>query len=561
MRILLTMTGSWGTGSGTVVEALTRGLVARGHAVCVLHPENRDGTGALADNSERAPQAEHVVWPFPVTEGETVLPHFPLMISDPNPRAPEDAWTYAAMTDAERDLFVRAFSERLGAAVASFRPDVIETQHVWLMAEAIRLAGLPYVAAAHHSDQMAYRQDARTAPYARRAARGAHRIFALLEPGKREIVELYDVEPDRVEVMGNGYDKSAFFPADVDRAAVLATHGLEIPDDAPLVTFAGKLSKTKGIDVMMEANRILRARLDVPPHFVVFGTGRLELALDADKDAAGDYARDGFHLMGHQPYETVRDVHNAARLSVMPSRSEGFGLAALEAMGCALPVVCSRLGGLDTLTVGANADAGDPESLADAIESILSLPADAYAAMCADALRVAETFSWDEIVERRLAIYQTLPRLWHAERASVQDVLGLRTAVLRPGQTTPATYPEDAEAIHVAVRDDGAVVGVATAYAEAPEALRGALPDAAFEPGATFRFRGMASAEAARGQGVGAAALQAVFREARTAGGRFVWCNARLGAAGFYERMAMTRVGTEFEIEGIGPHVVMWRAL
>lgn len=566
MRILLTMTGSWGTGSGTVVEALVRGFAARGHAVCVLHPENRAVDGSLADNSDRAPQAEHVVWPFPVEENGVVLPHFPLMIPDPNPRAPHDAQTYAALTDAQCDLFIRAFGERLGAAVEAFRPDVIETQHVWLMADVIRKTGLPYVAAAHHSDQMAYRQDARTAPFARRAARGAERIVALLEPGKREIVELYGVPPERVEVLGNGYDRTAFFPAHVDRAALLSAHGLEIPAGAPLVTFAGKLSKTKGIDVLMEANRLLRGRLDAPPHFIVFGTGRLATALDGDKDAAGDYARDGFHLMGHQSYETVRDFHNAARLSVMPSRSEGFGLAALEAMGCALPVVCSRLGGLDTLTVGANAEPGDAASLADAIASVLTLAAPDYAAMRAHAQRVAETFSWDEIVERRLAIYETLPRIWHAERASADEVVALRTAVLRPGQTTPAAFAEDDDAIHVAVRKADAfgqsVVGVATAYPEAPPAaLRGAIPQTAFAPGAAFRFRGMASAESVRGQGVGAAVLRGVFREARGAGGSVVWCNARTGAAGFYERMGMAAVGDPFDIPGIGPHVVMWRAV
>src|SRR5688572_15397516 len=101
------MTGSWGTGSGTVIEALSAGLIARGHEVAVLHPEN---AGAPADTEVRAAGARHEMWPFPVREpapakaGGVELPCFPLMISDPNPRAPEGAWTYAALSDDQRDL-------------------------------------------------------------------------------------------------------------------------------------------------------------------------------------------------------------------------------------------------------------------------------------------------------------------------------------------------------------------------------------------------------------------------------------------------------------------------
>lgn len=575
MRILLTMTGSWGTGSGTVVEALAAGFAARGHAVCVLHPENReaDGGAMAGDDASIASAAETVVWPFPVQEGDVVLPHFPLMITDPNPRAPDGAWTYGDMSGAERALFVRRFGERLRSTVEAFQPDVIECQHVWLMAWVAREMGLPYFAAAHHSDQMAFQRDVATAPYARLAALGAERIFALLEPGKRQIVELYGVAPDRVTVLGNGYDRQAFFPAEGHRQAVLDAHGLEVPSGAPLVTFAGKLSGTKGIDVLLEANGLLRARMADPPHFLVFGTGRLEAALDATKEASGAYVRDGFHLLGHQPYEALRDAHHVAKLSVMPSRSEGFGLAALEAMGCGLPVVCSNLGGLDTVTVGGTAEPGDAHSLADAIQRVLEQPPEAYRAMCADALAVAQTFSWDEIVERRLALYADLPplpaprplppHLGAAERRASADVAPLRTAVLRPTWTDRlATYPEDdaPSTIHMAVFRDGEVAAVATVYPEAPPADL-PIPAAAQAPGAAFRLRGMASAPDVRGEGYGAEVLRGCLREIGRAGGTYLWCNARVAALAFYERMGLRAVGPEFDITGIGPHYVMWRSL
>lgn len=150
-----------------------------------------------------------------------------------------------------------------------------------------------------------------------------------------------------------------------------------------------------------------------------------------------------------------------------------------------------------------------------------------------------------------------------AERVSAAAVVPLRTAVLRPGWTDRvATFPEDADAVHVAARRDGTVVAVGTVYPEAPpEPHRGAIPGAAWTPGTAWRLRGMASAPDVRGAGFGAAVLSGCFREIGAAGGTFLWCNARLVAVPFYVAQGMQTVGDEFDIPEIGPHYVMWCAV
>jgi glycosyltransferase involved in cell wall biosynthesis len=248
-------------------------------------------------------------------------------------------------------------------------------------------------------------------PLATEAARQARKIFALSNANRDEVLALYGVPPAHVVVMGNGYDRTVFRPHAVDRARLLAAYGLDslsrssgIPPEAPLVTFAGKLSRTKGVDLILEANRLLRARLPNPPHFLLFGTGKLEATLDASRPGA--YERAGCHFLGHQPYEVVSDFHAVARLSVMPSRSEGFGLAALEAMGCGLPVVVTRLGGPDSYSVGPVIPPEDPAALAGAVEAVLAMPEGAYRALSAEALATALTFSWEAVVEKRLRYYR-----------------------------------------------------------------------------------------------------------------------------------------------------------
>lgn len=76
-----------------------------------------------------------------------------------------------------------------------------------------------------------------------------------------------------------------------------------------------------------------------------------------------------------------------------------------------------------------------------------------------------------------------------------------------------------------------------------------------------WRLRGMATGPGARGQGFGSALLTACLDHAAAAGGAEVWCNARRAAMGFYRRAGFEVIGDEFEVEDIGPHVVMARAV
>ena len=152
-----------------------------------------------------------------------------------------------------------------------------------------------------------------------------------------------------------------------------------------------------------------------------------------------------------------------------------------------------------------------------------------------------------------------------ARRVDAATVRPLRTQVLRPGWAPASAVmdaDDDATTAHFASERDGAVVAVGTIYPEAPPAEhRGAIPGAAYADGASFRLRGMASAPDARGAGHGAAVLRACFAHVRDAGSTFLWCNARVGALAFYERMGLEAVGEEFDMPEIGGHYVMWRRL
>jgi GNAT superfamily N-acetyltransferase len=131
----------------------------------------------------------------------------------------------------------------------------------------------------------------------------------------------------------------------------------------------------------------------------------------------------------------------------------------------------------------------------------------------------------------------------------------LRRQVLRPGQPWSSVdhdYDSWPDTFHVAAFGPRGEVAACASF----------HPDSAphradADPNKTWRLRAMASLPEVRGQGYGAAALRYGITEVRRRGGTLLWCNARSGAVGFYERLGFSTVGDEFEIAPIGPHYVM----
>jgi GNAT superfamily N-acetyltransferase len=141
----------------------------------------------------------------------------------------------------------------------------------------------------------------------------------------------------------------------------------------------------------------------------------------------------------------------------------------------------------------------------------------------------------------------------------------LRRHLLRPDLPTEGLiYPGDDDplALHLGAVAEGRLFGIATIYPEAPpQKLQGAIPEAAYRDGASFRLRGMATRPDQQRRGIGRRLMEGTFYHALDAGASYYWCNARVGAKQFYESMRLEAVGDIFDLGPAGPHYVMWRRL
>jgi glycosyltransferase involved in cell wall biosynthesis len=269
------------------------------------------------------------------------------------------------------------------------------------MGYVLNVLGYPYIVGAHNSDQMGFRYDARMRPYATACAINAKYVFTISDAVKEERLKLYGVPEGKVIVIPNGYDNKIFRSLQLSKDNVFQNHGIEADVSLPVVTFAGKMSKTKGVDVLLEANAILQNRH--PYTLLLFGSGDI-------KDVLGrlptQEETQNAHLIGHVTQDVLTQFHNIAEFSVLPSRDEGFSVAALEAMGCGLPVVATDIPSLKELIVGKTVPVEDPEALANAMEFLLQLPAEEKVKLRDKSLKKALGYSWKRSTETRLFYYK-----------------------------------------------------------------------------------------------------------------------------------------------------------
>jgi D-inositol-3-phosphate glycosyltransferase len=225
-----------------------------------------------------------------------------------------------------------------------------------------------------------------------------------------QLERLYGADPARVEIVPPGVIHAFFSPGPRQGARAALAH-LDI-GDGPMLLFVGRIQPLKGLDV---AVRALGALEDPRAVLVVVGgasgrDGRNEVER-IDKLAASLGMADRIRFTDPQPHHLLSTYYRAADVVLVPSRSESFGLVALEAAACGTPVVAAAVGGLRTLVehgrTGFLVQGRDPQVFAAYTEQILTNPALGRELADAAAAR-ARNFTWSTAAARLRRIYADL---------------------------------------------------------------------------------------------------------------------------------------------------------
>ena len=315
--------------------------------------------------------------------------------------------------------------EPWGAALATLSVDIqmaagvagadVAHSHTWYANMAGHLAklthGLAHVCTTHSlephrpwkREQLAGGYDVSTW-CERTALESADAVIAVSDGMRDDVLTVYPgVSPERVHVVPNGIDPDEYRPVDVPAGFL---EDLGVDGSRPIVLFVGRVTRQKGIDILLRAARSIGGDAQV---VVVAGA--------ADTPDVGAEMRTLAEEAGAVWIERmlarsdVIRLYTAADVFVCPSVYEPFGIINLEAMACETAVVATRVGGIPGVVLdGETGLLVDPDAgaIARAVNELLA-DADLRRRFgAAGRARVLERFSWTAVAAQTAEIYRSL---------------------------------------------------------------------------------------------------------------------------------------------------------
>lgn len=378
-------------GLGRHVHALSTALAAQGHDVTVVSRagEHADGRPAAADELVSGVRVLRVPEDPPLVPFEDLL-----------------AWTMALNHGITRTALA-------SVDLAHAMPYDVVHAHDWLVAHAAKtlkdVLGVPLVATVHateagrHQGWLPERVNQAIHSVEWWLTYEARRVLTCSSHMRWEVTRLFQLPPEKVDVVPNGIDLDHWAPSG---AAVAECRTRYTPDGGPLLVFAGRLEYEKGVQTVLRALPRLRRR-HPGLRLVIAGVGTHE---DPLRELATQLrVSKAVSFTGYLEADELAELAAAADVAVVPSIYEPFGLVALEAAAAGTPLVVSDTGGLREFVehgiTGLRFTADDVSGLANAVSSLLR--DEVLARRIARQARsvLAENYSWTTIADRTAEVY------------------------------------------------------------------------------------------------------------------------------------------------------------
>lgn len=281
---------------------------------------------------------------------------------------------------------------RVPGLIAALRPDLVQLHALPTPAAVPFLRQIrPLVVSAWGSDVV--QRDRRKAQLYPHLLAHAARLTATSHY-LADVLASYLRRPRPIEVVPFGVDLERFQPASTP-PATLRLGSLR------------HLESIYGLDLLIDAIPIINVR-HPSISVAIGGAGSQRAALEQQIARLGLAAQVTLH--GRVAHEAVPAFLQSLQMFAMPSRAESFGVAALEAQACGVPVVATRVGGLPEAVAdnvgGLLVPPNDPPALAAALRTLLDDPPRRSALGRAGREWVRERYEWQTNVTQMLAVYE-----------------------------------------------------------------------------------------------------------------------------------------------------------
>ena len=353
-----------GSGSGVYTKTLATNLIKRNHQVAIIYPENTIES-TYNDN----------IIHYPVIFNSEDIPfNFPCFTTHPR-----SSFNFKNMTEDEKNLYEKVFFNKILEVIEDFEPDIIHANHIWTLsgisAEIAKIYNIPLILTCHGTDLIGINDEyndkvinPRGRNWADKAVEYADTIITISNDNKTMATNLFNDNIGKFVLINNAINSDIFkYDPSISKSKILEELNLPIKNN--LVSFAGKLTYIKGVDTLLKASQLYQNEDTIT---IISGDGEERQKLE---NYVKDNSIENVFFIGNQPQNKLSKIYNISNCLVVPSRKEAFGLVAVEAMACGIPVIATNQGGLKELIdkdVGLVFEVDDYKTLANDIEKILN---------------------------------------------------------------------------------------------------------------------------------------------------------------------------------------------
>ena len=259
--------------------------------------------------------------------------------------------------------------------------------------------GVPLIVTIHGSDLLIYPyRNKGTFSYSLKVLNKASKIITVSSQLKNKCYNEFNVSEEKIKVIPNGYNHRIFNfkPTDFNKRKV---------NNRFIILFIGHIIKAKGIFDLLNAIEIIR-KLDQNIYkkisWVIVGKGAD--MVEFKKRLNTFNINNDIKVVGQVPHEKISKYMKNADFIILPSWSEGLPATLVEAMGCGLPIVATKVGGIPEIInkdIGILVEPKSPEGLAKGIMNAISM--DWNRQLISE---YAKSYTWKKNAEKTIKIYK-----------------------------------------------------------------------------------------------------------------------------------------------------------
>lgn len=388
------------TGSGIYLHAIMRKSQAHGfsnHMLAGIPAGDFPDLAGLSADSCSYVFFESEELPFPVTGMSDVMPYKSSLFRD--------------LKDGRLTAYKQTFGRALQETVLQFEPDVIHSNHLFVLTALVRklFPDVPLVTTCHGTDLRQYHNCRHLRTYVKKYCREIDRGIALTHDQRKDIMQVYSIQPERIVVTGGGYDETIFNRAPKSPAGTVQ------------ILYAGKFNRSKGVPWLLQSLRQLEDR-DWHLHMAGGGQGpEYEMCMDL----AGKLDEQ-VTVHGYVNHHRLSELMKLAHIQVLPSFFEGLPLVLFEGLASGCRLIATNLSGfteifsptrrdtvqlidlppLETIDRPFKKDAPRMDKmLATALETMMVTVRHTPDFDDAGADGIARRYTWRRVFEKVLAIY------------------------------------------------------------------------------------------------------------------------------------------------------------